>query len=361
MSSKLGALKGLACLTILALGSPLPGQEGPARRADQELLSGILEACRDRQKQMNPHWVRFELSEFESGEWQKMFGDKSAQDRRWKIPGEYACKGAKTRTWADRRDSAVPPPRREFFVIYNGEISIMPSNEEGTYFISRKPKLDLAAGPPLSVTGEDNFYEHLKRWAEKKGELPVITTTHEKTKEGEPVLLVDLLYPKTRNWRVKCWLLPEQGHAVRRYEVHSEGRLGRKCETFAFITVNGLCYPERGRAESYGRFPSGEQYLSKSTDFTVTSLETEAKKVPDSLFQFVVPTDASLWDEDEKVFIRNTERTESHLKEVVERAGPPNLWKPWLWVGGSVALVMALTALGLRWRKRMQRSRLNPS
>ena len=69
--------------------------------------------------------------------------------------------------------------------------------------------------------------------------------------------------------------------------------------------------------------------MGKSIDFEVDTIETRPVKIPDGLFQFDIPKTASVWDDDLKVTVRNTEVTESHLREVVARAGGHYGWDWW--------------------------------
>jgi hypothetical protein len=93
--------------------------------------------------------------------------------------------------------------------------------------------------------------------------------------------------------------------------------------------------------------------LGYSAEFHVTSIETTVGKIPDRLFTFEFPEDASVFDQDLKVYVRNTELTESHLAEVIQRAGGHrNLWEQWWFL---LAACLAITGLGVcyvKWRAR---------
>ena len=81
-------------------------------------------------------------------------------------------------------------------------------------------------------------------------------------------------------------------------------------------------------------------------------------KIPDGLFQFDIPKTASVWDDDLKVTVRNTEVTESHLREVVARAGGHYGWDWWVWL--SLAAVVAAVAATAFWIFRRCKSAARP-
>ncbi|MCI0456779.1 MAG: DUF4381 domain-containing protein [Gemmataceae bacterium] len=296
---------------------------------------------------MNPIWVRYELATLETAAWQRVFHEKEAGEVRIAVEGEFARKGTKRRSWGRRADPRLPAAFQEYFVLYNGEIQIRPSGKEREYIISKQSPADYAAETPLYVAGEEDFHDNLRGWVNGKYKAPKVSLSETVDSAGEKVVAVQITAATGEKY--KAWLLPEQGHVLQRYERYNQGGgLAGRSEVQEFMTVNGFVYPKRGRWEHFTR----DHGLGFMTTFVVKSLETEPRKVPDSLFQFELPKDASVWDDDLKVLVRNTELAQSHLEEVIRRAGPPRRWwQPW-WGWAGLAGVVLLLVFAFRWYRR---------
>src|SRR5262245_57177797 len=88
---------GGALIVVLGvlIGRPASGGEGPR----QDVLKIIAEVYEAREQQRNPVWVKFDVTRFETAAWQRANGRRGGADVDWKVEGEYARKGKKTRTW----------------------------------------------------------------------------------------------------------------------------------------------------------------------------------------------------------------------------------------------------------------------
>jgi hypothetical protein len=163
------------------------------------------------------------------------------------------------------------------------------------------------------------------------------------------VLLLEILFPPP-GWRNKYWLLPDNDYQVLRYEVQNgKGEPVDKGLTQEITNEKGVFYPIRGKNDHY---MAGAK-LGFTIEFQVSSIETKPRKIPDSLFIFEFPEDASIYDQDLKVFVRNTDLTESHLAEVIRRAGGHrNLWQEWWFLLGLVLVLSAGGVAVVWWRKK---------
>lgn len=320
------------------------GEETPETKVLQEVLH-VIETRRER---MNPLWVRYEVHRIVTPAWQK--GARGGREDSHS-EAEYACKGTKTRSWVAPGNSGAG--RQEDFIIFNGEVQIQPSNKENEYILSKAPSVKRTAPSPLSITGADGFFQSLKSWQAGKTKIAGLSVTRGQDKDDEPLAVVEIRYGT--GWRNKAWLLPDRGYALRRIEVYNaKDEFVDRSQVLEFMTVNGLIYPKRGQSE---HFLAGGK-LGFTETFQVSRLETEAGKIPDSLFRFDVPEGASVWDDDLKVMVRNTELTQSHLNEVLLRLGTPqSLWKKWWFLGGTTVGVALFGYVGLRWWRRRKGNR----
>ncbi len=233
-------------------------------------------------------------------------------------------------------------------MLYNGEIEITQSSFPGQYLITRAPTGHQLAEPPLAVVGEDNLRILLNQWREGKWKFKKVVAT-EMTDPGENVLLLDILFPPP-GWRNKYWLLPDNDFQVRRYEQYDgNGKPVNKGIALEMSNNERIPYPTRGKYDHY----MGGGELGYTAEFEVASIETNPRKIPDGLFIFEFPDNASVFDQDMKVFVRNTDLTESHLAEVIRRAGGHrNLWQEWWFLLGVVGGAAGLGVGFVRWRKK---------
>jgi hypothetical protein len=269
------------------------------RTGEEKLLKEVLRAYETRKEQRNPFWVRFDVTHTETAAWERAMGKKNAADVTSKILGEYACKGEKTRTWSHRQDRRIRGGEGVSFIIYNGEVQIRPSNRENEYMISKKPPPDREVEPPLATSGEEYLHDVLRMWAKGNARITKVSLTRKREKDEQTVVIAEMDFGSGD--KTKCWFLPEQGYALRRVEIYRKGGTGPadRAEVHEFMTVNGIVYPKRGWREHYLR----DGRLGYKTEFEVRSLETGAKEVPDSLFQFAIPKGAAVWDADLKVYV----------------------------------------------------------
>ena len=320
-------------LVVGLLTAPLCRGQG---EQNSDLLNNILQACRSRQKISENIWVRFRFRDVQSAEYMKRISrNANAKELILAGQGEFAQKGTKVRSWARRENRSDQYWDEhdwlgESFIVYNGEISIRPSSQDKIFMISRAYDKKVAAERPTSIMGEELMFSELEAWASGKGKISDIRVLADKTYADEVVAL-QWKYPQGQA-TVKAWFVPSQGWILRRYEEGvSYCKSSRFHEATEYIEHEGLYYPKKGLNKLF--MEDGQ--LQGSTEFEVESLETRASHIPDSLFQYEIPKDAQVWDNDLKVMVRNTELTESHLAELIRRLGPP----PSLWVRWSLSVI----------------------
>ncbi len=346
-----------ACIGELCLGSVCAWSADrilfAVPNSPEDALREIHKGLVARDEQLNPVWVRFRVTRQESAEWMRGFGGgKAADERRWEAEGEYARKGEKVRT---RTRLLAPEPAsdwaREQTFLYNGEIEVRPAAIENMYLLSRKWEKLQAIEQPLEITGENTLRALLQNWIEGKEKFTRVSAAETERQDGKRVFALEWYNPE--KWRFRLQVLPDDGWALKRWESFDERKeFVDRCEVEQFETVSGIVLPKTGRAEHYMK----GNVLGTSTHFAVESVETQASRVPDSLFQYEFPPDAVLYDMDNKVSIRSSVAAESYLAEIVRRLGPPR--RQWLkWVGvvaGGFGLLIAGGA-AVRWRRRRGR------
>jgi hypothetical protein len=332
-------------LVILLL---LIANRAPAQEDNESFLKRIIKIYDDRQEQFNPIWVRYQLNRFESPAWQKAFGRKLPA-LRWTIQAEFAQKGNKTRSWCNRKHpSFAPLDISEDFFVFTGDITIGVSNQKNTYFISKKKEEKYAAETPWSLSGEENLLKGLKWWKAKQPELPGMIIRDQEI-DGKKNILLQWTDSST-TWKVTCWFLPDQGWLLRAQEIRNEtGVVIDRSEVQETETVGGIVFPKRIEKE---HFIKGGELATKDI-MQVSTIETQPSKIPDRLFQYEFTKDDVLWDNDLKVVVRQPEVYQSHLKEVIERAGPPK--RPWIsWL--VLTLLVVCGTVAIAWRLRRQKN-----
>jgi hypothetical protein len=338
------------CLFSIAAFFFVPERTEGKSEKGAELVGKLIQRYQQRQNQLTPIWVRFHLNIFESPVFRdKISGGIQREEFRATVEGEYARKGNKTRSW---KTSQVAPDdwQREWFTIFTGELSIYPSNQPNTYFITKKPTNNYACSTPFLLAREEHILAVLSHFA--TDEVVVTSCTNTAHQSGEDLVVLEMLFPKTK-WHDKCWVFPGKEWAIYRYESYdASNQLANDCLVEEYDTCRGVYYPKSGVERFY---INGKP--EKTTDFKVDSIENESSRIPDSLFQFTFPQDSTIWDDDLKVYVRRTELTQSHLDEVVRRAGTNGRnWFAWLFTAGALAGI-SIIVIGWRITKRKARPR----
>jgi len=334
---------------------PLPTLDAQPTQGES-ILNRMLQCYQDHQQQLNPLWVQHENTVHETADLKKAeaairkaktLSQVAPTDLEWQLQAEYACKGVKRKTWSRTNRPDVPNAFRERFRLFNGEISIWPSRQSDVYYMSRKSEPIFSADWPLSVTGEVPLLATLKLWADGKQKISNVIVSPAKPQSNRELVLVQFTFADT-GWQNNCWVYPDLGYAPQRWEEQNEKKsLVDVWQADSYETYRGVVFPTSGQKTHY--LPSGK--LSYTVRFRVTKVETEPARIPDSLFHFDLPENATLWDDDNKVMVRNTALTEAHLDEVVRNIRPPpSLWRYWVIAAAVLGAVATLIAV-LIWRR----------
>jgi len=332
-------------------------------REGEEYLRKILQAFETRSDQLNPVWLRYEVSEFESKKWREerarvrknvreQKGDLS--DLRWKVKVDYARKGDKVRaSMSDDLPASVGGGRTRLEA-YNGEIRVTTISDDNRYEISRKPGRISVYGSPWELTGEEAFHHIvLRNWAAGKLQLTVTPVAEEHPEGGEDTLVLGIVYPDT-GARNKIWFLPASGFSIRRFEVYNkQNQLLQRSLTEEFETVAGISIPKRGNVThySYGK-------VGKKREFEVESVVLKRGDIPDSLFDVEIPKDAVIYDSDLQVLVRDPKQAQAHLDEVLSKIQRDKYpWRVWV-ISGSVLVGLLFVASVLWGRRRRKNARL---
>ena len=287
-----------------------------------ECVKGVLA----RHEQFNPQWVRYKATDM------LIVPPIGTEGTNYGLDVEYAIKGGKRRSWCKILTGGenLALWDREIWFIDNGEVQASKRGEQKTYFITRKREpYNAMVEPPLLVASENHVYESLRNWRAKDG-VAGMKASRFTNPNGESSILLEWNFPKTKA-RNKCSLSPSRGYAVEWYEAYDgDGRMFRRTRVSEWITQDGLSYPKRiwtGTGFDAAGKPNG------TTEIEVTSLELQARKIPDRLFQVDFPDDAILYDMDKQTPIRKTELSQTHLDEVVKRIELPrtNWWAIGIW------------------------------
>ncbi len=309
---------------------------------DSGLLRKLSRIYDDRQEQFNPIWIRYKIERVVSAAGQAQTTKKKINTRTKEVyQAEFARKGAKRRIWYKREDG------QENFVLFNGDVQITPSGRPNEYMITKKPTNQTPVPLPLEMTGEGHLSRVIKLWIAGELKLKKVSAVKQRGADGNELLVLELT--SMNNWRDKYWILPDREHSVRRFEMYTDkGRLLGRGEVLAYDEKQDIVYPIRGRCETF----QSDGSLGSSEEFAIEAMKLEASQVPDDLFRFAFPRDASIWDQDLKTPVRRTEVAQSHLDEVVQHIEPRSVWRSWLLFSGIV-FALAATGFGLvLWRKK---------
>lgn len=329
-----------ACV-VLALGV---GVSAGCVSSDEDTLRDVLARYERRGEQLNPIWIRYRLKHVESKGWLALNKQKVQGDHRWEELAEYARKGTKRRSSVVREDSRLQPWQREDSIIYTGETLIGRGAEADLFWVSKKDDGRRLAESPFEMAYDTHMLDLLRRWNAKKSETAVSSSTEEGV--GGRAVVFDFRHAKSK-WRGKYWLWPAKEWAVYRAQTYTDGALNHDTEVSEYGLINGIHYPKR---IAY-RLKLASGVTGKTVEMEVTSIETDPNKIPDSLFEFRFPKNASIYDEDLKVLVRSKELAQSHLDEVVRRAAGPR-FKTWHWVLAACAAAGVVSGSAWYWRSR---------
>ncbi len=347
----------MLCIVLI---SPTCANGQEKKKNGDETLKRVLATYEARTQQMNPIYVRYRVTEIETAAWVVVSrnlknADGLLPEQSTRKEGEYARKGNKIRSFVHLVDAPPGVPvltdwNRESFWIYNGEISIRKSNREKEYLLTKKTDPWWWLEPPTMICPEEGVLSSLRQWV--AGSSKAVSQVTERMDGDRRIIDVDIQYPDTK-WSNKIRFLPDKDYAIEHMESFNAigGRVEVKDVT-AFQTVNGLIYPKSAVRKHYMR----EGKLASTHLLEVDSVELDAGKVPDSLFQFEIPKGSTLFDEDLKTTVRQSEVSESQLDEVVRRLAPPiPLWKRW-WMIAAAVVGAAILVWLYRVRFRKQRA-----
>jgi hypothetical protein len=233
--------------------------------------------------------------------------------------------------------------------MFTGEMTIRASNDADTYIITRKRKAEYAIEVPHIVMGEDQLIPVLSNYVEKKGTKDCNIETliiQRATKNNTRTVTIRSL--SRGGLKAEINLLPDRGYAVQRMRAYlGESKLFDR-ETVEWHDRGGISYPARGHQISYMH---GNR-VGERIDFELESIETSAANIPDSLFQFEFPPNAKIWDEDLQIYVRRSEQIQTHLDEIIQRAGPRSLWRAWFWPVAIGSATLVGLAAGFWYRRR---------
>jgi hypothetical protein len=311
--------------------------------SSQEILSTLLREFQRRQEQHDPIWVKFKIDHFEAPAWKpaNQAADQNPNSSRVSYDGEYARKGTKTRSWAGHPNGLNP------LRIFNGEVTIQQSAKSNRFILSNKADSLTMTEPPWSILGEEQIRQELQLWADGKAPITSISVSEVPSVDGNGLLTIEWV-SSSSGWKHKCWVMPAQDWSLHRYEVYNDqGGPISAAEATRFMTIGGAVFAASGGRKNFLR--SGE--LGRTDDFEVQSLVTSAREVPDRLFQVDFPPDAEIWDEDLKVFVRNSEIAQSHLDEIIRRAtAPRSMFLSWLLIAATAGALIAVGCVAFRRR-----------
>jgi hypothetical protein len=212
--------------------------------------------------------------------------------------------------------------------------------------LSRVPGPNFAT--PTEYTQEDRLWLTLDKWSKDK---TLITHSSVTTSliDDERVMSLELFYPS--KWRSIYRLVSDHDYTIASFEEYNDRNQLAIKSGATYENYKGIFYPKQGYQDAYDRGT-----LVTKMSFVVDSIETRPSCIPDTLFTFAFPKDASIWDDDNKIMVRNTEVTESHLKEVIARLNPrTNLWLAWLNVAALGIAGALLTLIGTYFLRRKRR------
>lgn len=318
----------------------------------EQIRKAVHAAYSERARQLNPVWIRYELDVLTTKAWLEATRAKvpNPSDIRHTDVVEFARKGDRYKFTITRGSPLTPAGRRNEFIVANGEATFMSGNQSDRILMTRKRQELGLAELPLATVGETHLTDVLEAWATGKYPLGSFKTATSTGPGGERVLQVDFKFQTPSGNGYRCWLLPDKGYAVKRLESRNAkgGRIDiHECDDYDVF--DGLVFPRSGRHEHF----TGSDELGYAVSLRLTSIETAASKIPDSLFELEVPEGTSIWDQDNQVYVRYTKRVQSHLDEIIERIGPRSPWRVWLWWGlGILAAAGVVGIIFRRFRRR---------
>jgi hypothetical protein len=154
-------------------------------------------------------------------------------------------------------------------------------------------------------------------------------------------------------WVHKVTLKPAPAYLIIRSEtLNKDGGLVDRNEAWNYQDVRGQMVAQDGKQTHYMK---GNR-IGFSVEFHVDSFKTHPSEIPDDLFSFKFPEDATIFDADRQLTLRNTAASQKEWDAIVRLAGPArSLWKTWLlWLSTGGLIAVTCVAL-LFWRNRSAR------
>lgn len=341
---------------VLFLLSTLGLAAGPAggqSKNGRQLLNEVLAALEARDKQMNPVHFIYSTDILWKKAWVSVLHPKlkNPADTRFSNSIVYARSGVKTYMRRVSTNPLSPESGREDFRLYNGEVTLYTSNQPNNIMMTRKNNEIFLGETPMQIVGEFSLLQSLRQWAKEESAFSPITVS-EKNDPATGKLLIDFSYQSkaAAGIKRKCTIQPDLGYAVRRCETfdNRSGSLINSYRCDNYDMIDGMAFPRTGVHEQY----LGKNELGFSVTLQLKSVETNAREIPESLFEYDTPEGMTLWDEDNQVFVRRSKQIQSHLDEIIRQVGPKTgLWQQW-YVWGGVATAVVAVAWFIRRRLR---------
>jgi hypothetical protein len=324
-----------------------------ARATEDPRWRILLQALDDREKQMNPVWVKYKVQVYESAKlFEPVPPERRPPEQRYAVEAEFARKGEKEMTKYRIVESGTGQKSDEPVVItYNGKLFAKAGTPPDTYVVSRKrEEITPFLRGPWGIMGDDGFRKALRELLGGKLQLELASWSELTAENGEPLLTMETVYRET-GVRTKSWRLPGSGYMCSRYQMIDDrsNNLRMEATAEAFETLDGFKYPKRGSRTSY---QNGQ--VDSQASFEITSLCLRPSEIPDSLFDPSIPRGAALYDSDLKVFIRDSRLAQSHLDEVVKLVGRSEgstAWPRAVVVAAVAAIVVGTVLAWRRWRR----------
>ncbi len=103
---------GPLAVAVLAAFFAWPDMGKAQSEQDVEALKEILHTYEKREEQLNPVWVRFHTTHWESLGWRRAAAPHDVPEEiRWTEENDFACKGIKRRSWVK---GGRPTPTKEW-------------------------------------------------------------------------------------------------------------------------------------------------------------------------------------------------------------------------------------------------------
>jgi len=317
----------------------------------RDTVTLIVDTFKSRQSDLNPVYVRYHTRKFKSGAYGAAATgrDEALEDLVYEGHSILARKGRlfhSSYTGPVIADWAIVETKRRGLMIYDGTHTVHSGAFRGqsgnaVFHVSQNPPpAGESYATPWKNACEKFMSRNLQLWLNDEAS-GTVALTNSALDDGTTVLKLTLI--NAANWSFDATFLPDVGYGINHVEARDDQQNVMMQCSADYELLDGIPVPTYSLKRGY---MDGE--LSDETEITVEEITTDPSKIPAELFQFEIPEEAEVYDEDLQRTIRNAALAQAPLDEIQRRQSTGRIY----YILFLNLVMLALLAAFVVWRIR---------